>query len=145
MPANCGFATVGVVRTRRLPVAAGSIAASVLLLAATACSSSSDDSTGASLPSVETAVETAVETTVEATAVDATEPTGDASQRTDAPSGTTEATIPDGTDSDDPSTTEVAVVVPEALRFTAPLVGGGTFDGAAVAGKPTVFWFWAPT
>jgi hypothetical protein len=24
-------------------------------------------------------------------------------------------------------------------------VGGGTFDGAAAAGKPTVFWFWAPT
>jgi hypothetical protein len=37
------------------------------------------------------------------------------------------------------------VVVPEALQFTAPLVGGGTFDGAAAAGKPTVFWFWAPT
>lgn len=37
------------------------------------------------------------------------------------------------------------VVVPEALRFTAPLVGGGEFDGAAVADKPTLFWFWAPT
>ena len=41
--------------------------------------------------------------------------------------------------------TEAVVVVPEALQFTAPLVGGGTFDGAAAAGKPTVFWFWAPT
>ncbi len=38
-----------------------------------------------------------------------------------------------------------AVVVPEALQFTAPLVGGGEFSGAAVAGKPTLFWFWAPT
>jgi hypothetical protein len=37
------------------------------------------------------------------------------------------------------------VVVPEALQFTAPLVGGGEFSGAAVAGKPTLFWFWAPT
>ena len=45
----------------------------------------------------------------------------------------------------EPAPTEPAVVVPEALQFTAPLVGGGTFDGAAAAGKPTVFWFWAPT
>ena len=36
-------------------------------------------------------------------------------------------------------------LVPEALQFTAPLVGGGTFDGTAATGKPTVFWFWAPT
>lgn len=31
------------------------------------------------------------------------------------------------------------------LEFTAPLVGGGTFDGAASAGRPVAFWFWAPT
>jgi hypothetical protein len=37
------------------------------------------------------------------------------------------------------------VVVPEALQFTAPLVGGGEFSGDTVAGKPTLFWFWAPT
>jgi len=35
--------------------------------------------------------------------------------------------------------------VAEVLRVTAPLVGGGSFDGATVAGTPTVFWFWAPT
>lgn len=35
--------------------------------------------------------------------------------------------------------------VPAALDFTAPLVGGGTFDGAALAGRPVAFWFWAPT
>jgi hypothetical protein len=40
---------------------------------------------------------------------------------------------------------DAGVVVPEALQFTAPLVGGGEFSGAAVADKPTVFWFWAPT
>ena len=34
---------------------------------------------------------------------------------------------------------------PEVLRFSAPLVGGGTFDGASVAGTPVAFWFWAPT
>ena len=31
------------------------------------------------------------------------------------------------------------------LEFTAPLVGGGTFDGAAYADRPVAFWFWAPT
>ena len=34
---------------------------------------------------------------------------------------------------------------PQALQFSAPLVGGGTIDPAAeFAGKPTVMWFWAP-
>lgn len=35
--------------------------------------------------------------------------------------------------------------VPELLRFTAPLVGGGEIDAAATAGTPTAFWFWSPT
>jgi len=56
---------------------------------------------------------------------------------TDAPA---EATTAPAADTEAP-----AAVVPEALQFTAPLVGGGTFDGAAAAGRPTVFWFWAPT
>lgn len=34
--------------------------------------------------------------------------------------------------------------VPEALDFTAGLVGGGEFTGAQLAGNDTVFWFWAP-
>jgi peroxiredoxin len=33
--------------------------------------------------------------------------------------------------------------VPVALRFASPLVAGGTFDGASLAGKPAVLWFWA--
>ena len=41
--------------------------------------------------------------------------------------------------------TSVDTAVPEALRFSAPLVGGGEFDGSAVAGRPVAFWFWAPT
>jgi hypothetical protein len=100
----------------------------VLLLSATACSSDSD-STAETLP------EAAVEDSAGATA---TQPPS-----TDAATGTT----PAGSDTTtaEPSPTEPAVVVPEALQFTAPLVGGGTFDGAAAAGKPTVFWFWAPT
>ena len=45
------------------------------------------------------------------------------------------------------ATTDTALdtAVPEALRFTAPLVGGGEFDGTTVAGRPVAFWFWAPT
>jgi hypothetical protein len=33
---------------------------------------------------------------------------------------------------------------PSALRFTAPLVGGGEIDLAGYAGQPVLFWFWAP-
>ncbi|HEX2771717.1 MAG TPA: redoxin domain-containing protein [Micromonosporaceae bacterium] len=32
---------------------------------------------------------------------------------------------------------------PETLRFTARTVDGQRFDAAALAGKPTVLWFWA--
>ncbi len=33
---------------------------------------------------------------------------------------------------------------PELLDFTATTVGGESFDGASLAGSPTVLWFWAP-
>ena len=52
---------------------------------------------------------------------------------------------PRGDLADGDETTATAAEVPEALQFTAPLVGGGEFTGADYAGKPTVFWFWAPT
>lgn len=67
-----------------------------------------------------------------------------ATESTSAPSaGSPTASTPTGTQL--PSDTSVSqVAVPEILQFTAPLVGGGTFDAAAVAGTPTVFWFWAP-
>ncbi len=38
-----------------------------------------------------------------------------------------------------------AAIVPAALQFAAPLVGGGELDLATLAGKPTLLWFWAPT
>jgi hypothetical protein len=38
----------------------------------------------------------------------------------------------------------IAADVPSILSFVAPLVGGGELDAATLAGKPTVFWFWAP-
>lgn len=33
---------------------------------------------------------------------------------------------------------------PELLDFTATTVGGESFEGASLAGSPTVLWFWAP-
>jgi hypothetical protein len=105
----------------------------VLLLSATACSSDSD-STAETLPEV-AADDTA----------GPTEAPAPAAPSTDAAAGTSTPTAGSDTTIAEPAPTEPAVVVPEALQFTAPLVGGGTFDGAAAAGKPTVFWFWAPT
>ncbi len=34
--------------------------------------------------------------------------------------------------------------MPETLRFTATTVDGKPFDGASLAGHPTLLWFWAP-
>lgn len=36
------------------------------------------------------------------------------------------------------------VGVPAQLRFTARTLDGQAFDGASLAGKATVLWFWAP-
>lgn len=55
-------------------------------------------------------------------------PTGQATQSVDAPSSVS-------------STGSTAV--PAALEFSAPVVGGGQFDGASLASKPAVLWFWA--
>ena len=69
---------------------------------------------------------------VPATATATTAPSApDASGATTAPAQT-------------PTTTLPPVEAPEALRFTAPLVGGGTIDAASLAGTPVLFWFWAP-
>jgi thiol-disulfide isomerase/thioredoxin len=52
------------------------------------------------------------------------------------------------TPSPTPSSTQTPsptpVVVPEELDFTAPTLDGGTFEGASLAGRPAVLWFWAP-
>ena len=44
---------------------------------------------------------------------------------------------------DEPSETPSPDVA-EALRFRAPLVGGGEIDLSTLAGQPVVMWFWAP-
>jgi hypothetical protein len=38
-----------------------------------------------------------------------------------------------------------AAGVPAAFDVQARLVGGGTFNLAARAGRPVVLWFWAPS
>ena len=51
----------------------------------------------------------------------------------------------DAAASDDAITEGNAAAAPSVLQFSAPLVGGGDLDATTLAGKPTVFWFWAPT
>jgi hypothetical protein len=107
-------------RSRRL---AGLAVAAALLGALAACASD-----GRSAPDV--------------ASQDATSSPGAPSTGADTSSGTPSATTRPETSAD---TTAPAVQVPEALQFSAPLVGGGEFTGADYADKPTVFWFWAPT
>jgi thiol-disulfide isomerase/thioredoxin len=65
-----------------------------------------------------------------ATTADA--PGADSAPASPADTGETERTEPaDGT-------------VPELLDFTSTTVAGEEFDGATLAGRPTVLWFWAP-
>ena len=110
----------------------------MLLLSATACSSDSD-------PTAETLPEVAADDTAGSTDAPTTQaPAAEAEAGTTTPAAGGDDTTAQPAPTE-PVPAEPAVVVPEALQFTAPLVGGGTFDGAAAAGKPTVFWFWAPT
>jgi hypothetical protein len=42
------------------------------------------------------------------------------------------------------STQQAVDSVAETLQFQAPILGGGTLDGASLAGRPVLLWFWAP-
>lgn len=42
-------------------------------------------------------------------------------------------------------TEATAEPVPDLLRLSAPLVGGGEVDLTEYAGRPLLLWFWAPT
>jgi len=56
------------------------------------------------------------------------------------------ATDPLGTTAPvDTATPEQVATAPEALQFSAPVVGGGELDMRAYAGQTVAFWFWAPT
>ena len=48
----------------------------------------------------------------------------------------------DPPDSSEPGDT--AAPLPDSLDFTATTVEGGSFEGASLAGKPALLWFWAP-
>ncbi|MGI9644779.1 MAG: hypothetical protein ACR2O6_05650 [Ilumatobacteraceae bacterium] len=87
-----------------------------LALLASACGGGSDS--GSAAPGVDATVEPAAEPAPEPPA----EPASEAAEPAAEPA-----------------------TVPAALQFSAPLVGGGEIDAATLAGKPTVFWFWAPT
>ncbi len=45
----------------------------------------------------------------------------------------------------DTASPDQAATAPEALQFSAPVVGGGELDLRAYAGQTVAFWFWAPT
>jgi hypothetical protein len=77
-----------------------------------------------------------------ATAPQTSPPPTPSTAGTSAAATTTGATSPTA---DVPASTVAAAPVPDSLQFTAPLVGGGSFDGAAFAGTPLALWFWAPT
>lgn len=65
-----------------------------------------------------------------------------------APSAETGSAAPAGTpDSGAPEPTAASprpATTPAALKFSARTLDGRPFDGGTLAGKPVVFWFWAP-
>ena len=134
-----------VIRRRALLVTA----AVTLTVAGCGGSSSTGDETDAATadaPATASADDpsTASETTASA---DGPTPTAGADDEAAPAPATAPATAGGDPGSEEPDTNEAPAPVeaPEALRFTAPLVGGGELDVATLADKPTVFWFWAPT
>ncbi len=55
-----------------------------------------------------------------------------------------DTTAPDSIGSDPETDAETDVAVSGNLQFEATALDGARFDGSSLAGKPTVFWFWAP-
>ncbi len=60
----------------------------------------------------------------------------------DASSASPEVPSPARTNTAKKGTSDAAV--PETLDFRASTVSGSAFDGASVAGRPVLLWFWAP-
>ncbi|MDF5757994.1 redoxin domain-containing protein [Spongiactinospora sp. TRM90649] len=54
------------------------------------------------------------------------------------------ATSPPPATSATPRVPSAAPSVPAALKFSAKTLDGKAFQGESLAGKPVVFWFWAP-
>ena len=80
------------------------------------------------------------------TSVGTPSPTSPGSATSASPSSTA-ASSPATSPSSRPSETPLSTTrtqVPATLKFTATKVDGGEFNGAELAGKPALFWFWAP-
>lgn len=68
-------------------------------------------------------------------------------QATEAPAASEESQEATSSSTEEPTTAEATsepAAVPEQLQFTATTLEGDTFDGAELAGSPSVLWFWAP-
>jgi thiol-disulfide isomerase/thioredoxin len=57
---------------------------------------------------------------------------------------TSPAPSPSGSDEEPAEDEPAPAAVPAELRFTGMTLAGDAFDGATLAGKPVVLWFWAP-
>lgn len=69
-------------------------------------------------------------------------------QATEASGSPSAATSDTSTPADEPTGRQQVdkqpAEVPETLQFAGTTVDGESFDGASLAGKPTLLWFWAP-
>lgn len=64
---------------------------------------------------------------------------------TEASTSSTPSPSPEQTASTSATTrSSPTTAVPEALDFSAKTVSGAAFEGASVAGRPVLLWFWAP-
>ncbi|MDH2390917.1 redoxin domain-containing protein [Streptomyces sp. HNM0663] len=69
---------------------------------------------------------------------------GDSQDSQDAAAASTPSQTPPSEATAPPEEAPATTGTPEVLRFTGKTVDGKDFDGATLAGKPTVLWFWAP-
>jgi len=70
-----------------------------------------------------------------------TESTSSASTR---PHDASDEVTQSGSPASEKATSGAPAAVPETLDFEATTVSGEAFDGASVAGRPVLLWFWAP-
>lgn len=69
---------------------------------------------------------------------------GSAEQSTTATDAATPAAAAESPESPSAPPSSAPASVPDTLDFTGTTVAGDAFDGASLAGKPAVLWFWAP-
>jgi thiol-disulfide isomerase/thioredoxin len=67
-----------------------------------------------------------------------------AAEDTAAADTTTPATKSSGAETSESKAPDAGAAVPAVLDFSGSTVAGDKFEGASLAGKPAVLWFWAP-